>query len=580
MEYVSVSKYLKKPRESVNKGENCKISGARYIAEMFSRYEVTHVFFVEAILRYALVEMEALGIQRVMTHTEKAAAYMADGYSRISHKPSICMAQSVGAANLASGLQDAYLALSPVIAITGRKSSFFEHRNAYQEIPHNLLFQSVTKYSASIETIEQLPYKLRQAFRESTSGAPGPVHLDLVDHVGDMIAKSEGCLEMAIEDSFSHYPAIRFEPDAHYMIEAVDVLKKAERPVIIAGGGVIASSAGPEIVALGESLNIPVATSLNGKGAILSNHPLNVGVVGSYSHSCANRVVSEADLVIFVGSHTGDQVTYNWKLPKQHTPVIQIDIDPAELGRNYPNVVPLLGDAKFVLTRLNELIRNHSSSVKKHDWTERAKQMVKEWHEEWEPLRNSTDVPIRTERLCKEITDFLPSNGILVSDTGFAGIWTGTMCYLTHEEQSYLRCAGSLGWAFPAALGAKCAAPDRPVVCFTGDGGFWYHLSELETASRYNINTITVVNNNSCLKQCWEGVKKAYDGRKGNWDELINFKEVSFAKIAEDMGCIGITVEAPEEIMGALKKALILNRPVVIDVKVDVHCEAPAPWSP
>ena len=176
-----------------------KMSGARFIAETFKGYGVTHVFFVEAILRRTLVEMEALGIRRILTHSEKAAAYMADGYARMSRRPGICMSQSVGAANLASGLQDPYLGLSPVIALTGKKPPFAQHRNAYQEIPHGPMFESVTKYNVSIDTGEQLPYFLRQAFREACSGAPGPVHLDVAGYCGEVIEATEGSFEVTIE---------------------------------------------------------------------------------------------------------------------------------------------------------------------------------------------------------------------------------------------------------------------------------------------------------------------------------------------------------------------------------------------
>lgn len=577
IEYPYESKFLKKEKGSRSKDEPLKMSGARFIAETLKGYGVTHVFFVEAILRDALVEMEALGIQRVMTHSEKAAAYMADGYARIGHKPGVCMAQSVGAANLASGLQDPYLGLSPVIAITGRKPPLSQYRNAYQEISHDFLFKPVTKYNVMVEAIEQLPYLLRQAFREATSGAPGPVHLDVVDHVGDTIAKAESNLEVFVEETFVRYPSIRPEPDLEFVREAARILEKAERPIIVAGGGAVASSAGPEIVELAEKLMIPVATSLNGKGIILENHPLSVGVVGSYSRWCSNRIVSESDLVMFIGSRTGDQTTHNWRIPRPGAPVIQIDIDPSELGRNYPNTVPLLGDAKVVVRRLLEVIR---AKPMRDQWRKEAQQLVQEWRDELEPLRDSDAMPIRPERLCKEITEVLPPNGVLVSDTGFAAIWTGTVFYLTHPGQSYIRCAGSLGWAFPASLGVKCAAPERPVVCFTGDGGFWYHLSELETARRCDIRTVTIVNNNNCLKQCWDGVAKAYGQRSGNKDELFKFREVNFARIAQEMGCSGIRVEGPEKIAEALKEALAAERPVVIDVLTDAECEAPAPWSP
>ena len=559
------------------KGNPFRMSGAKFIAETFKGYGVTHVFFVEAILRNALIEMEALGINRVLTHSEKAAAYMADGYARVSKRPGICMSQSVGAANLASGLQDPYLALSPVIAITGRRPPMAQHRHAYQEVMHQTLFDPVTKYNVQVDTAEQLPYLLRQAFREATSGAPGPVHLDVMDHLGRLIEEAEAEMEVTVEESYTHYPSSRPAPEKEYIHEASRLLEEAERPVIVAGGGTVASSAGPEIAELAERLSIPVVTSLNGKGALLENHPLNIGVVGSYSRWCANRVVSEADLVLFIGSHTGDQVTNGWTVPKPGTPVIQVDIDPSELGRSYPNLVGLLGDAKVTVRGIIESV---NPKAKKDLWAQHAQELVKEWRQEMEPLRNSGDSPIRPERLCKEITEALPSDAVLVADTGFSGMWTGMMVYLTNPGQSYLRAAGTLGLAFPASLGAKCAAPERPVVCFTGDGGMWYHISELETACRRGINTVIVVNNNHCLAQPIPSINLAYGDRPGKKHELYKFGEVNFARIAREMGCQGIRVERAEEISGALKAALEADVTTVVDVVTDEQCRPPDPWTP
>ena len=553
-----------------------KVSGARFIAETLEGYGVTHVFFVEAILRRSLIEMEALGIRRVLAHSEKAAAYMADGYARVSRKPGICMSQSVGAANLAAGLQDAYLGLSPVIALTGRKDPIYQYRNAYQEILHNPMFDPVTKFNAYVDTPEQLPYLLRQSFREATSGVPGPVHLDLMGHIGQSIEGFGGDLEVVVEKPFTRCPPYRPEPEQERVEAAISVLKEAERPVIVAGGGAIASSAGQEITELAETLSIPVATSLNGKGIILDTHPLSLGVVGSYSRWCANKIVSEADLVLFIGTRTGDLVTHDWTLPKPGTAVIQIDVDPAELGRSYPNIVGLMGDARVTVRRM---LQSLDSREARDQWTGYAQGAVKDWENEMEPLYNSDASPIRPERLCRELTDALPPNAILIADTGYSGIWTGIMVNLTNPGQSYFRAAGSLGWGFPASLGAKCAAPDRPVVCFTGDGGFWYHLSEMETAVRCGINTVTVINNNHCLGQCQTGILKAYGDRPGNRGEMYIFQEINFAKIAEDMGCLGIRVERPEQIAGALRRALsVEDAPVVVDVMTDP--ESTAPWTP
>jgi acetolactate synthase-1/2/3 large subunit len=555
------------------------MSGAKFIAETLKGYGVTHVFWVETIMRRTLLEMEAIGIRRVLTHSEKAAAYMADGYARVSGRPSVCMAQSVGAANLASGLQDAFLGGSPVIAFTGFKPPLAQYRHAYQEILHQGMFDPVTKWNVRVDTIEQLPYLLRQAFREATTGAPGPVHLDLLGFAGELIEAAEADLEVIVEEPFTHYPAFRPEPDAKRTEEAARLLEAAEKPVIVAGGGAVISSAGPEIVSLAERLSIPVATSLNGKGVILDSHPLSLGVVGSYSQGGPNRLVSEADLVLFIGSHTGDQTTHGWTVPPPGTPVIQIDIEPTELGRSYPNRVPLLGDAKLTVRRLGEAARPNPQGSRS-GWADHAREIVQEWRAKGEPLRHSDAMPISPERLCRELTEVLPAEAILLADTGFAAVWAGTRVSLLRPGQRFIRCAGSLGWAFPAALGAKCAAPDRPVICFIGDGGFWYHLSELETASRCGIKAVTVVNNNSGFGQCWALIKAAYGDRPGRWEEMTRFQEVSFARIAEEMGCLGIRVERPGEIRSALERALQADRPAVVDVITDPQADPAPPWAP
>ena len=189
------------------------------------------------------------------------------------------------------------------------------------------------------------------------------------------------------------------------------------------------------------------------------------------------------------------------------------------------------------------------------EWTGRVQELVQNWKESVRDLANSEVEPMRPERLCKELTDCLPSDVILVSDTGHAGIWTGTMIDLEHPDQSYIRCAGSLGWALPAAMGAKCAQPDRPVLCFTGDGGIWYHLSELDTALNNGINTVTVVNNNHSLNQEKHGMERVYGGQSPGSDQLWLFPDTHFADVAESMGCFGITVNKPSELSGALDQA-------------------------
>ena len=554
-----------------------RMSGAQYLAETIKGYGVTHAFYMPMVVTKALVEMEKVGIRRIMTHGEKAAAYMADGYARASKRPAVCMCQNVGAANLAAGLQDAYLGGSPVVAITGRGAPTSQYRNSYQEIDHFQPFAAVTKSSALVDSAEHLPRLLRQAFRDATSGAPGPVHLDFQGGSGNVIVDAEADFDMAIEVPFTHIPPFRGEPETEMVREAARILSGARRPVIVAGGGVASSGAQLEVVELAEMLSIPVATSLNAKGTIPDSHPLAVGVCGTYSRPCANQVVAEADLVFFIGSHTGSQVTTEWQIPAAGTPVIQLDIDPAELGRSYPIQVGLQGDAK---ASLRKLIENMEPLGPRSEWVGRAQQLVKDWRDDVAPQVNSDASPIKPERLCKEITDYLPPDGVLVVDTGHSGIWTGTMIDLKSHHQTFLRCAGSLGWGFPAALGAKCAVPDRPVICFTGDGGFWYHLTELETAARYGINTVTVVNNNHSLNQEKHGNERYYDGAEGNIEELWVFPDTDFAKIAQDMGCFGVRVDRPDQIQGAITDAIASGKPAVIDVVSDIESIAARAWTP
>jgi acetolactate synthase-1/2/3 large subunit len=554
-----------------------KMTGARFLAETVHGFGISTVFFMPYIAPRSLMEMEKLGIKRVQTHGEKAAAYMADAYARVKRAPSLCMAQSVGAVNLAAGLQDAYLACSPVIAITGKESQTNQLRHAYQEVDHVDPFGAVTKYSAYVPTTDLLPIYLRQAFRAATTGTPGPAHLDLQGLAGQVVVEPEADLEVIIEEAFAQVPPFRPEAEPEKIFEALQLLTQAKRPIIMAGGGVTASDARAELIALAEKLSIPVATSLNAKAMFPADHELALGTPGSYSRACANQAMCETDLVFFIGSHTGGQVTNGYKIPPQGTPIIQLDINPEELGRNYPIKVGLQGDVRNSLRRM---IDQAEAAEPRTEWIGRVHELIRAWQEDAVKHANSDIEPIRPERLCKELSDYLPSDAILVSDTGHSGIWTGTMLDLKYPEQTYVRCAGSLGWGLPAAVGAKCAAPDRPVICFTGDGGIWYHMTELDTARKCGINTVTVVNNNHSLNQEQGGVERTYGGRTAGSDELWLFPDSDFAKMAESMGCFGITVNKASELPSALDQAFESNKPAIVDVKTHIEGIAPRAWMP
>ena len=553
------------------------MNGAEWLAQALAGTGMTHVFFVESVLRRTLLALGDLGVTPVLAHSEKAAAYMADGYARIKQRPAVCMAQSVGAANLASGLQDAWLGRSPVIALTGRKEPSFQHRNAYQEIQHAPLFAAVTKFSTPVEGTPELPRLLRHAWRAALAETPRPTHLDFCGLQGDVIELGQTAEPPVIDPEARQIPVHRPVAAAADIERAAATLTAARRVAIVAGDGAAASQAGPELLALAEALAAPIATTLGARGIIPTRHRLSVGVAGSYSAPPANRIVHGAELVLFVGCDTGDQVTLNWRVPAPGTPVVQIDADPLELGRSYPNTTGLLGDPKATLAALAQAV---GRSVRDTGFADEAARIVADWRATMTPLIESDTAPPRVERLCAEVTRAMPADAILVADTGYSGIWTGTMVELDGGGQTYLRAAGSLGWSFPGSLGAKCAAPGRAVVCFTGDGGFYYHLAELETARRCGIAVTVVVNNNSGFGQNLTGVRRIAGNRPGRGEELIRFGPTDFTAVAKSFGVRGIRVERAGEIAPALAEALRAGEPVVVDVVTDLEPRAPEPWVP
>ena len=552
-----------------------KQTGAVILAELLKAYGITHIFMVPAVLRRTMVEIEKrTNIKRLHVHSEKSAAYMADGYARASGKPAICMAQVIGALNIAAGLRDAFLAHSPVIALTGGRDPKTKFKKVYQEIDDMPAFEPVTKFNATIDDVSRIPDMIEQAFRVSSAGSPGPVHLQFKGNEAQ-IDLEEFEFENNFKISDTHIPPHRPICNDTVLKEALTAIQSAQRPIIVAGGGAKHSKSSLELIEFAEKLNIPIATSLNGKDLIHSTHPLSCGVVGTYSRESANLAVKAADLVIFIGSETSSMTTHFWTVPDEKSRVIQIDIEPENLGRNYLLEVAIQGDAKAILERMNRLA-SALTIQERTDWLEHIRELRREWYHKYKPLMESDANPIRPERLCAEISDNAPDNAVIVVDTGHAGMWMGGMFDLQHSNQNYIRSAGHLGWAFPASIGAKCALPDRAVICFTGDAGFWYHIAEIEVAVRWNINVIVIVNNNSGGNQSKRGFDRAYGGEQtAEGRQMWTFNTVNFAEIAQNIGAVGIRVEKAEDIKIALKKALQLNKPVIIDVVTDIDALAP-----
>ncbi len=538
-----------------------KMTGHRYFAEAMKGYDVSHLFYVNTIIPPAMNEIDKVGgVQRVVTHGEKAAAYMADGYARASNKVGVCLCQDIGSTNLAAGLRDAHMAGSPVIAISGGQNDMPRYRHAYQNAEDHAAWDGVTKANYSVDNAARFPDLLRQAFRDATTGAPGPVHLELRGNVGQMLDK-EAEYDLTVEQRYTRFPPFRPCAEDADIRAALKALKEAAKPIIVVGGGAVKSLAGHQVVALADKLQIPIATSLHARALIPDDHALGVGVPGSYSRWCANKSVAAADLVFFIGSHTGGQVTNGWSIPKIGTRAIQLDINPNELGRNYPNVVSMCGDVKATLTAMLALA---GSPTPRAEWLEQVRSYVTDYWAESDPLRNSDDTPIRPERMAKELGEWMPSNAVLVVDTFHAALWTAQMTRMK-AGQRYIRCGGSLGWGFPGTLGVKAALPDTPVIGFAGDAGFYYHMAEMETAARCGINAVMVVNNN-------------YSG--GVAETAAFQKEVNLANVANSMGCAGFRVEKPADMRNALDRALACGKPAIVEIIGDASIRAKRAWAP
>ena len=529
--------------------DQASMNGAEWLARALASTGMTHVFFIESTMRRTLLALEDLGVTPILAHSEKAAAYMADGYARVANRPGVCMSQSVGAANLAAGLQDPYLGRAPVIAFTGRKEPSFQHRNSYQEIAHAPLFAAVTKFSAPVDSTSELPRLLRLAWRAALADTSRPTHLDFCGLQGDVIELGQTSEPPVIETEARGIPVHRPVADAADIERIAAILTGTRRVAIVTADAAAASGAGPEVLALAEALAAPVATALGARGIIPTRHRLSAGVVGSYSAPPANRIVHGAELVLFIGCDTGDQVTLNWTVPAIDTRIVQIESDPVEIGRSYPNTTGIVGDPKATVARLIQVIGRPARDT---GYADESARIVADWRAGMAALSEKDTAPITVERLCAEITKALPADGILVADTGYSGIWTGTMIDLNGAGQTYLRAAGSLGWAFPASLGAKCAAGPRKVICFTGDGGFYYHLAELESARRCGIAAVIVVNNNSGFGQNLTGVRRISGNRPGRGEQLVRFGPTDFTEVARSFGVRGIRVEQPNQIAAAL----------------------------
>lgn len=553
-----------------------KTTAAGLLYETLKNYGVDCIFGMEDPIHF--FHAVDRSVTRIITiHDEKHGAIMAHGYAQVSGRPGICAATyGPGAANLATGLYEAQRSSVPVIAIVQDHPLRLRNRHANSELDHQAAFAPYAKAIIRIDFPDQAPDAVRQAYRVACSGRPGPVVLLCpTDVVGE---QAEG--DVHAEPAFASFPALRTTAAPEDIARAAEALASASRPVIIAGGGAMASGAFEEVRLLAERFDLPVATTLTGRGVLPDSHPLALGAIGNQTGGrlgrgrIANAVVAEADLVFVLGSKTGQLAYADWSLFAPGTRLMHLDIDPREIGRNFDTEVALVGDVRETLRALLAHCDSAGLNGGRRDNGGRIAALKDEWRRDNLPLVTSGAVPIRPERVVGEVNAVVDASTILVADGSYASGWVLSHIDIHSARRTILspRGTGSIGWSFAAALGARMGAPDRPVICVAGDGGFYYQLGELETAARYGIAVLVVVLNNSTL-----GFQRHFEEKAlGSYREC-DFLDVDFSAVARAMGCGGERVEQPGDLAAALRRGLDHGGPYVVDVVIDPEIAAPVP---
>lgn len=480
---------------------------------------------------------------------EQGAIYMADGYARIKGKPGVgLVVPGPGVQNAMAALGTAYACSSPVLLLAGQVETkdLGQDRGALHEVNDQLdMIRPITKWSKRVMRVEEIPGAIREAMRQMQTGRPRPTEVEIM---WDTLWTEA---EVEVDSPLPDPPA---EPEGEAVRRAVELLIAARKPIIWAGGGAIAANASPEILALAEGLQIPVATTPEGKGVFPENHPLSLGA-WYYSFGPVRFALPEADLILAIGTRMTIQMR---PFAALHPPqkLIHIDADPEVIGKNYPADAAIVGDAKAALKSLLQAVQGKRRSPEER-WPKAKLDSFRKKHREWLRKRAPGQLEI-----IETLRSHLPDDAILVSGVTNIGYW----CHLAYSAQrprTYFTSSyfATLGYAFPTALGAKIAAPDRPVVAVVGDGGFMYALPELATAVRYGINLVTLVFNDGAFGSTKSEQQVRYDERVVG-TELNN---PDFVRLAEAFGALGIKTN-PENIGEALKRALEAKKPVVIEV--------------
>jgi acetolactate synthase-1/2/3 large subunit len=555
-----------------------EMTGAEAMVRMLQLHGVKHIFGLcgDTSLPFydALARLDH-GMQHILTRDERSAAYMADGYARVTGRVGVCEGPSGGGATyLLPGIVEANESSIPVLGITTDIATTSRGRYALTELDQEALYRPLTKWNAVIDRADKLPEMVRNAFREMTSGKPGAAHLGLPFDVQNGVVQAPA---VWAEADLGRYPSRRSGPDPEAVKRAATALAVAKLPVFVCGGGVVIANAENELAALATLLGAPVATTVSGQGSLAEDHPLCLGVVGSNGGTLPTReALMQADLVVFVGCRAGSVTTERWRHPAPGTRVIHIDADAAVPGTNYNTDVAITADAKLALQALLEELKSVGkiSMRKGADVVSEAKTRK---FSSFRELAKKDDIPILPERIVATLQEILPRDATVVCDPGTPCPYFSAYYEFREAGRHFIsnRAHGALGYSMAAAVGAHFGRPQTKTVSVMGDGSFGFTAGELETIVRLRVPILMVVISNSSYGWIKAGQKTGFGERYFS----VDFTRTDHARVAEAFGVKAWRVERPEQLRPALAAAAEHGGPALVDIITQPLHEARAPVS-
>ncbi len=539
-----------------------EMSGAAALLAALEKEKVEYIFGLPGGANLPIYDaLVDSNLRHILVRHEQSAAHMADGYARIKRKAGVCFATSgPGATNLVTGIATAYSDSSPIVAVTGQVALPMIGKDAFQETDIIGVTNPCTKYAFQPRHASEIPEIVKKSFYISESGRPGPVLIDIPKDVQQQVTKIEFPEFIKVR---GYNPTI--DPDLSEINKACEMLLKAEKPIIMAGGGVILSGAFSELQALAEMLSIPVVTTFKGKGAFPENHQLALGPIGMHGHAEANRMILEADLIVAIGARFSDRTVGRFDEFGKDINVIHMDVDPAEIGKNKAVNVAVIGDVKSSLRTLIKMIpKNFKSNEEISNlWLNRKKELITYYSDSIKDYSRE----ITAKKALKKLREILPAEGIVTTEVGQCQMWASLHFDVISPGTFFSSTGlGTMGFGFPASIGAKAARTNVPVVDIAGDGSFNMTENALAVSVLEDLPVIVFLLNNFVLGMVAQWQRTFYNRRYSG----VNLKNCpDYCKIAEAYGAQGIRVQSMDELDKALRTAVKSNIATVIDIPID-----------